>query len=238
MKFLKLLGKILLVAFAFIGVVIVLVAIFVPRNGADTSSEKQVEATDVGEPESSVKQAEAKDAGKIASSAKRINSSEICRGKDAKLPPDLALPLHAAASFNACETAARMIADGADINARDKNLGDTPLHKAAKSNAVEIALLLIETGLDVNVLGKYGHTPLHMSAAYNATETAELLIARGADVNTIDSLYNRTPLDEALSGQSDEENMKKLGAGGDPDKYKKMIALLRANGGKCNKDCP
>jgi len=308
MKFLKLLGKILLFAFAFIGVVIVLVAIFVsPETTQTTSDVEQVEAEGVGKSASSAKQAEAKDAGKIASNAKRINSSDICRGKDAELPfwGKTVSSLGRAALVNACETAARMIADGADIhahdssgikntplhyaarenafetaklliahgadvnarghddltplhfvgrggaktanllivsgadiNARGKNFGDTPLHKAAQRNAIESTRLLINQGSDVNALGKYGHTPLHMSAAYNATETTELLVASGADVNAIDTLHNRTPLDEALSEQKAERHLKELGAGGDPDKYGKIIALLRSHGGRCNKGCP
>lgn len=308
MKFLKLLGKILLVAFALIGAVVVLVAIFVsPETTQSASSEKQVEATDVGASATSEKQVEVKGVSEPTSSAKRINSSDICRGKDAKLPiwGQTVSPLGRAALVNACETAARMIVDGADIhahdsdgtkntplhyavrenaletaklliahgadvnargnddltplhfagkgdvetvklliadgtdiNARSKNFGETPLHLAAQRNAIEVTRLLIDQGMDVNVLGKYGHTPLHMSVAYNAAETTELLIASGADVNAIDTLYKRTPLDEALSGQSTEENLKELGAGGDPDKYGKIIALLRTHGGRCNRDCP
>jgi len=268
MKFLKLLGKILLFAFAFIGVVIVLVAIFVsPETTQTTSDVEQVEAEGIGKSASSAKQAEAKDAGKIASNAKRINSSDICRGKDAKLPiyGKKVSPLGRAALVNACETAARMIADGADIHARDTDgYKNTPLHHAVSGNALETAKLLIAHGADVHAQGPIdrmplhfasddsleiarlliahgadvnardqarlgqGDTPLHFAVTGNDVEFAKLLIAHGADVNAT-GFVDATPLDLALEGEALEY---------DPNDYEKIIALLRAHGGKCNVKCP
>ncbi len=45
---------------------------------------------------------------------------------------------------------------GADVNAKEKNLGWTPLYLAARENNKGVAELLILRGADVNVKDKYG----------------------------------------------------------------------------------
>ena len=86
------------------------------------------------------------------------------------------------------------IADGADVNANDKDFVWTPLHYAVRHGHKEIAELLIEKGANVNAKNKYRTTPLHRAAAWDHKEVAELLIAEGADVNARDN-GGRTPLD-------------------------------------------
>ena len=76
----------------------------------------------------------------------------------------------------------KAIADGADVNAKDK-VGVTPLTYATFKGAKEITELLITTGADVNAKDVDGRTPLHRAASYSHNEVAELLIAKGADVN-------------------------------------------------------
>ena len=67
-----------------------------------------------------------------------------------------------------------LIAEGADVNAKDK-LGDTPLQVAAYQDHKEIAELFIANGADVNAKSDNGKTPLDWADG----ETADLLRKHG-----------------------------------------------------------
>jgi len=86
------------------------------------------------------------------------------------------------------------LADGADINARDSELGITLLSWAALFDQTEVIELLIKKGADVNAKNRDGATPLHAAAFLGRTEAAELLIQKGADVNAKNN-NGETPLD-------------------------------------------
>ena len=79
----------------------------------------------------------------------------------------------------------RLIANGADVNVKDK-YGWTPLHHAAfdsindAHNAAEIVKLLIANGADVNAEDMLGITPLDIVRGENAAEVEKLLIDNGA----------------------------------------------------------
>jgi ankyrin repeat protein len=68
-----------------------------------------------------------------------------------------------------------LIAEGADVNARD-NYKWTPLNYAAHGGHKEIAELLITAGADVNARDKDGKTPFDVASN---DETAELLRKHG-----------------------------------------------------------
>ena len=129
--------------------------------------------------------------------------------------------LHKACDKGNIEAVKQFLADGADVNVKDKD-GGTPLSYAAFEGHKEIAELLIEKGADVNATGESGRTPLHNAGSWNK-ETIELLIAKGADVNAevvSKTRYNgRTPLDEAIVDNETE-----------------VAALLRKHGGKTKKE--
>ena len=78
-----------------------------------------------------------------------------------------------------------LIAQGADINARDE-YERTPLHYHAQVNNVEKVALLLEKGADIEAQDKYKNTPLHF-AEYNA-EVAQLFIQKGADIKAKDNM--------------------------------------------------
>ena len=78
-----------------------------------------------------------------------------------------------------------LIAQGADVNARDE-YDRTPLHYHAQVNNVEKVALLLERGADIEAQDKYKNTPLHF-AEYNA-EAAQLLIEKGADIKAKDNM--------------------------------------------------
>ena len=126
--------------------------------------------------------------------------------------------LHTAARMNDSNSALWLIANGANVHAKDED-GLTPLHLAAVYNATETAALLLKNGAEVNAKHK-DWTPLHLAAVYNATETAALLLKNGADVNAKDN-DGATPLDWAIAR-----------------KHSEMQSLFKRHGGKCNDNCP
>jgi ankyrin repeat protein len=113
--------------------------------------------------------------------------------------------LRVAAGNGHLEVVKQAIADGIDVNTKDKN-GTTPLHLAAIQGHTEIAELLIANGADVNAKDDGGLTPLHQAAARGHKEVAELLITKGADLHPKRNIVlhskdrlGATPLDHALN---------------------------------------
>ena len=78
--------------------------------------------------------------------------------------PDISL-LKAAIDGN-IEAVKLLIANGADVNARDKD-GETPLHKASSRGEKEIIELLIAKGADVNAKDNSSHewTPIAVASS-------------------------------------------------------------------------
>jgi ankyrin repeat protein len=136
-------------------------------------------------------------------------------------------PLHSATYWGHKEVAELLIANGADVNAKDDD-GWTPLDGAIYGDDAKIAALLrkhggksgaedsilvavqllnteavkqhLAAGVDVNVKGSSGGTPLHFATT---KAIAELLIANGADLNAKDK-GGDTPLhDAAKEGQKE-----------------------------------
>ncbi len=122
-------------------------------------------------------------------------------------------PLHLAAWQGHRDAVELLLNHKSDVNARDK-AGDTPLHLAAGHGAQETVELLLARGAEVNAEDELGMTPLHKAVSLNQLETAEVLLSHGADVNAKHKLAV-TPL-----------RMAKF------NKNKKMVKLLKQNGGK------
>jgi hypothetical protein len=117
----------------------------------------------------------------------RWGASSDSVGKEAK-----SFPLHTAASKTDLEKIGTLIAERADVNARN-NKEETTLYLAIPSGHTDVAELLIDKGADVNEKDEYGWTLLHWVAFEGHRDIAELLIANGADVNVRDDL-GHTPL--------------------------------------------
>ena len=86
--------------------------------------------------------------------------------------------LHYAARNGDKEIAEILIAEGADVNAKNDN-GQTSLHFAAIGGYMEIAKLLINNGADVNAKDRYGKTPLDWATKNKHPEIADLLRKHG-----------------------------------------------------------
>ena len=80
-----------------------------------------------------------------------------CGEKQPPEPPDISI--HDAANDGNIEAVKQHLADGADVNAKNRH-GDSPLHLAAQMGHKEIVELLIAKGADVNAKNDYGETPL------------------------------------------------------------------------------
>ena len=72
-----------------------------------------------------------------------------------------------------------LIAEGANVNAKDDVYGRTPLHRAAYKGYKELAELFLAKGADVNAKNAGGDTPLDLGISNDETETADLLRKHG-----------------------------------------------------------
>ena len=120
-------------------------------------------------------------------------------------------PLFDAAKGNQVEVAGRLIAQGMDVNARNR-WGHTPLDVAAMWGQKEVAELLIAQGADVNDPRGSGKTPLHhifdwaLSGRVDSkrlAEVIELLIDKGADINAKDEEGNAPLANGLINPQGD-----------------------------------
>ncbi len=112
-----------------------------------------------------------------------------------------------------CDIAKLLIANGANVNARDEQ-NSTPLHQAAENGTLRVVKLLIEHNADLNAKDDRGWTPLHKAVERGNIQIAELLLQKGADFTQQSNMG--TPL-----------NIAKVWS-----KNKKMAALLISYGAK------
>ena len=66
--------------------------------------------------------------------------------------------IHEAADTGNIEAVKQRLADGTDVNVKDKH-GGTPLHRAAYRGHKEVVELLIAKGAEVNAKDRDGYTP-------------------------------------------------------------------------------
>jgi ankyrin repeat protein len=96
-------------------------------------------------------------------------------------------PLMYAAAVGSIDAMNRLLAAGADVNARN-TLGSSALTWATKDLAK--VRLLLDHGADVNVTSIPGRTPLLVATMHNpSADVVKLLIARGADALAADKLH-------------------------------------------------
>lgn len=112
-------------------------------------------------------------------------------------------PLHDACWKGDTERVQRLIAEGADVNARDLN-GDAPLHFAAGNNRLENIVALKEAGAIVNVTTRTGSTPLFVAILHGQLANVQELLSMGANTKNIAHsgfCENHTPLSLAKQKQ-------------------------------------
>jgi ankyrin repeat protein len=129
-------------------------------------------------------------------------------------------PLHWAAANGYKDLAASLLANKAEVNAKD-NRGETPLHWAAGAgfypsdsggnkmeyeiglqanyaDVLDIVKMMLANKAEVNARDDQGKTPLHWAAGHNYKEMVELLLANNADANAKDN-HGETPFDLAAN---------------------------------------
>src|SRR4249919_1973402 len=95
-------------------------------------------------------------------------------------------PLHAAAQSGDVDAVRRLLADGADPNAREAGDNTTPLHWAAAAKHVEAVRALLDAGADVHGLGDVheldviGWATVFSKPGVSPSDTVSLLVERGA----------------------------------------------------------
>ena len=129
---------------------------------------------------------------------------------------------------------ALLVANGADVHARDAD-GYTPLHYAAGRNSEAAVAALLAAGADLNAVNASGQTPLHLSKSHAVT--ARLLAAGGApDVVSADG---NTPLRSAIRMLDADATKALLDAGARPDALcdgEAPLVYLTRLGGRFNFD--
>ena len=114
------------------------------------------------------------------------------------LADDGATPLHLAARNDNRAVAELLLANKADINARD-DFEHTPLYAAAYNGNQDVVALLIAQGAEVTVRDRQGWTPLHAAIFRGYKGVVEQLLVAKADVNAADK-QGQTPLQLAAVG--------------------------------------
>lgn len=88
--------------------------------------------------------------------------------------------LHVAASLGQLEIVKRLIAVGADVNAKGGVFGDGPLNEAASDGHIEVVDYLLSCGAEIDV-SEPERNPLFGTIRGGHTAIAKLLIDRGMD---------------------------------------------------------
>lgn len=82
--------------------------------------------------------------------------------------------LHWTARYNRTDVAQVLIANGTDVNAKNRWIR-TPLHTAAMNSHKELVEILIVDGADVNATDENGLAPLWLAEQEGYAEIAEIL---------------------------------------------------------------
>ena len=88
-------------------------------------------------------------------------------------------PLLWAAHHGQAQMAELLLANRADMAARDTHFRMTPLHHTAEGLITELAELLLDAGADVNAVDEMGNAPLAYAEEFGTPEMARLLREHG-----------------------------------------------------------
>jgi hypothetical protein len=101
--------------------------------------------------------------------------------------------LHAAAAAGNLGEIERLLAAGADREARDDN-GRTPLHVAVYRKKQDAAKLLLAGGVNANALDRQRYDVVTIAAVADDVPMLEIVLAGGASAKNVTSVYDGTAL--------------------------------------------
>nr|XP_020646846.1 nuclear factor NF-kappa-B p100 subunit isoform X1 [Pogona vitticeps]XP_020646847.1 nuclear factor NF-kappa-B p100 subunit isoform X1 [Pogona vitticeps]XP_020646848.1 nuclear factor NF-kappa-B p100 subunit isoform X1 [Pogona vitticeps] len=91
-------------------------------------------------------------------------------------------PVHLAVKHKKPASLELLVEKGADVNAAERQSGQTPLHLAVQMENLHLATCLMKKlGADVNAKTSAGNTPLHLAAGMGSPILTKMLIKAGAD---------------------------------------------------------
>jgi len=102
-------------------------------------------------------------------------------------------PLHAAAHKGDVAALKRLLAAGADVNARDGH-GRTPLHVATFARQHAVIRALARAGADLNALENDRYDAVTIASVADDEATLRLLLSLGASARQVTSRYDGTAL--------------------------------------------
>lgn len=161
--------------------------------------------------------------------------------------------LHKAAAANDVAAITALLAEGADIEARDAS-GATALLVATHADKVDAARALIEAGADVNAKDNIEDSPYLYAGARGHLEILKLTLAHGADLKSINR-YGGTALipaaergyvetvDTLIKAGVAVDHVNRLGwtalleaiiLGNGGERHRQIVALLIAAGANVN----
>ena len=136
-------------------------------------------------------------------------------------PGDGTTPLHWAAYHGDVAAVQKLIAAGADVNARN-DYGSTPLAEAAVTGNVAVIRNLLNAGAQVNEANADGQTPLMIIARTSNIAAAALLLRHGAKVDQRETWRDQTALMWAAAEGQPAMVRLLLKAGAAPDARSKV----------------
>ncbi len=101
-------------------------------------------------------------------------------------------PLHRATAKGQLTVAQFLLANGANVDAKDQN-GRTPLLSAASGGHKALVELLLANKANIKAADPGGRTALHLAAEHGFKNVAEVLLAHGADIDA-QIRFGGTPL--------------------------------------------
>jgi len=125
-------------------------------------------------------------------------------------------PLHWAVHDNDADQVKKLIASGADVNAKN-DFGATPMSEAAMGGNTAVIKMLLEAGADPDSPSADGQTALMVVARTTNVEAAKLLLDHGAHVNAMESQRNQTALMWAAAQRQPEMVKLLVSRGADPN---------------------
>ena len=144
--------------------------------------------------------------------------------------------LFAAAAAGDAASAARLIAGGANVNARD-SYSRTPLHVATFAKQRDIIVLLAKGGADLNTQERDRYDAITIASVADDVETLRLVLKLGANAKAITSRYDGTALIAAAHLGHDEVVKTLIAAGAPLDHINNlgwtalMESIVLGNGG-------